>query len=431
MRDFAGRPNEDAAAERPSVFLRFESDDLERAWRAHVLDSSRGNLRAGILLGGLTFFLFGALDQYLVGDVLGLAIAVRGTVLALALGVVAFSMTPKGRSRFVGPAGAVGTLAGLGIVLIILRSSTPGSSFYYVGLIPTMMWLFFVSGIRWRVSTAVAVGWIAVYFHVAVAERGRPTSYAAADAFFLLASLLFGACASWMLEAARRRDFLQRLTIDGERRKVDRLLLNVLPESIAERLKRGEEEVVDRFEEASILFVDMVGFTPLASRRRPEHLVAMLGELFTAFDRVAAEEGAVKIKTMGDGYLVVAGLPQPRPDHADVIARTALGIRRALAESPKAQREGLRARMGIACGPAVAGIIGRDRFSYDLWGDTVNLASRLETTCPPGEIQTGPAASERLAPGFVLKSRGEVELRGRDSVRACLLMSERTYAPQR
>jgi len=413
---------------RGRVRLDFDSPETESAWRRYSLETGRGNLRAGILLGGLTYFLFLVLDHYLVGDVLGAAAAVRATVLVLALGVLLFSRTRAGRDRFVPLAGAVGSLAGLGIVLIVMLSSSPGSSFYYVGLIPTMMWLFFISGVRWKASAAVVLLWIAAYFHVAVAVRGRPAPYAIADAFFLLSSMIFGTCASWMLEASRRRDFIQRATIDRERRRSDRLLLNVLPGEIARRLKSGEEGIVDRFERASVLFVDVVGFTPLAASTGPRELVGLLNDLFTGFDRVVEREGSVKIKTIGDGYMAVAGVPAPRPDHAAVMARTALGIRRAFRDCRAAEEAGVDIRMGIASGPLVAGIIGRDRFSYDLWGDTVNLASRLETTCTPGAIQVGPATSAMLKEEFVLESRGLVSLRGRGRVAACLLLSERPPA---
>ncbi len=179
--------------------------------------------------------------------------------------------------------------------------------------------------------------------------------------------------------------------IDGQRlaarRESDALLRNVLPEPIARRLKAGERVIADQFEEASVLFADIVDFTPMAGAHSPRETLVALNELFTAFDRLADRFGLEKIKTIGDAYMVVAGVPEPRADHATVVVDMALAMHRHVDGLPAVLGRRLQIRTGIASGPVAAGVIGERKFSYDLWGDTVNTAARMESSGVPGCIQ--------------------------------------------
>ena len=181
------------------------------------------------------------------------------------------------------------------------------------------------------------------------------------------------------------------LFIDGERVRAraasDALLLNILPRSIADRLKRGERVIADHYEAVTVLFADIVDFTPLAAAEPPARVVALLNEVFSRFDTLAEQHGLEKIKTIGDAYMLVAGAPTARPDHAAVVLEMALAMSAAAASTEASPGVPLRLRIGIASGPAVAGVIGHRKFSYDLWGDAVNLASRMESTGVPGMIQ--------------------------------------------
>jgi adenylate cyclase len=172
--------------------------------------------------------------------------------------------------------------------------------------------------------------------------------------------------------------------IDGQRlaarRESDALLRNVLPEPIAQRLKAGERVIADQFDEASVLFADIVDFTPMAQAHSPQETLKALNELFTAFDRLADRFGLEKIKTIGDAYMVVAGVPEPRTDHAAVLVEMALAMHRHVAGLPAILGRQLQIRTGIASGPVAAGVIGERKFSYDLWGDTVNTAARMESS---------------------------------------------------
>ena len=164
-------------------------------------------------------------------------------------------------------------------------------------------------------------------------------------------------------------------------------MLNILPRSIAERLKADSTTIADQFAAASIVFADVVDFTPLSERLPPAEVVGILDHLFTRFDLLADRYGVEKIKTIGDAYMVAAGIPTPRPDHAQVMADMALDMREALRAEDAIGRLGLELRIGINSGPVVAGVIGRKRFLYDLWGDAVNMASRMESHGTPGRIQ--------------------------------------------
>jgi class 3 adenylate cyclase len=201
----------------------------------------------------------------------------------------------------------------------------------------------------------------------------------------------------------------------------ERLLLNVLPAPIALRLKDGERVIADAHPEVTVLFADLVGFTPLARRLPAHELVALLDQVFAAWDALALEHGAEKIKTIGDAYMVACGVPVARPDHAEAVARMALAMGPAVAAAARAAEVTLQVRIGIDSGPAVAGVIGRSKFTYDLWGETVNTASRMESHAPVGAIQVSERAHERLREGFTLERRGVVDVKGIGPLRTWLL----------
>jgi class 3 adenylate cyclase/ABC-type dipeptide/oligopeptide/nickel transport system permease subunit len=211
----------------------------------------------------------------------------------------------------------------------------------------------------------------------------------------------------------------------AEKQTSERLLRNVLPGPIAERLKHGDGLIVDRFEDVSVLFADLVGFTALSARTTPERLVSMLDELFTAFDRLADEHGLEKIKTIGDAYMVVAGVPQPATDHAVRVCRMGLAMLEVVRAYAARTGTELTIRVGVHAGPVVAGVIGRNKFIYDLWGDTVNTASRLESHGQPGRLHVSGAVAERLAGRFELAPRGVVELKGKGPMDTFFVERER------
>jgi class 3 adenylate cyclase len=216
-------------------------------------------------------------------------------------------------------------------------------------------------------------------------------------------------------EAMRNRRALDRANrlLLAERERSERLLLNVLPGPIATRLKQGDEVIADRFPEVTVLFADLVDFTRRSRDTTPEKVVLVLDDLFTAFDRLAERLGLEKIKTIGDAYMVVGGLPEPRPDHAQAVAEMALALREEVVHHRDPAGRPLALRIGIDTGPVVAGVIGRRKFSYDLWGDTVNTASRMESTGTAGCIQVTERAYRRLRDRYRFQCRGPVQVKGK------------------
>jgi class 3 adenylate cyclase len=207
-------------------------------------------------------------------------------------------------------------------------------------------------------------------------------------------------------------------------REVERLLLNILPASIAERLQHGESMIADRFDEMAVLFADVVDFTPYSASRPPAEVVGVLNEVFTIFDRLADRYDLEKIKTIGDAYMVAGGIT-PQGGGVEQVADMALDMVDAMDEYRTAGGSRLQIRVGLQVGPAVAGIIGLKKFIYDIWGDTVNTASRLESHGVPGKVQITARTADRLASGFVFEPRGSVEIKGKGPVDVCFLVARR------
>ena len=210
-----------------------------------------------------------------------------------------------------------------------------------------------------------------------------------------------------------------------EKERSEQLLLNILPEEIADRLMRTNESPAEHFEEATILFADIVGFTSLSARMDPLELVAGLNQIFSAFDHLTEKYGLEKIKTIGDAYMVVGGLPTARPDHAEAIANMALDMQDYMQDVENVFGESLQIRIGINTGSVIAGVIGIKKFIYDLWGDAVNVASRMESHGKPGYIQVTAATYAKLKDKYLLEPRGTVEVKGRGEMMTYWLLNRR------
>jgi adenylate cyclase len=216
----------------------------------------------------------------------------------------------------------------------------------------------------------------------------------------------------YMVDIINRRSFQFERLLEIERKRSDELLLNILPADIAERLKSGEEPLADHREAVTVLFADLVGFTDLSRNLPADRLVTMLNDLFSRFDALAEDYGAEKIKTIGDAYMVAAGLDNSAADHAEKIANLALGMRDAFRAFRAEHGLDLNLRIGIHSGAVVAGVIGTRKFAYDLWGDTVNLASRMESEGLPDEIQLSADTWRMLSGRYLADSRGEIPIKG-------------------
>jgi class 3 adenylate cyclase len=219
------------------------------------------------------------------------------------------------------------------------------------------------------------------------------------------------------------QDEKERLNI--EQMKTEKLMLNILPRPIADRLKKGESNIAGSYPEVTIIFSDLVGFTNMSAGKTAQELVKLLNNLFSRFDRRAEMLGIEKIKTIGDAYMAVGGLPIPRSDHADIVAEMALGMFDDLKEFNESQNVSVNMRVGLNSGPVVAGVIGFTKFSYDLWGNTVNTASRMESTAEHGKIQVSTSTYDLLVPNFLLEERGLVECKGLGEIKTYYLTAKK------
>jgi adenylate cyclase len=298
---------------------------------------------------------------------------------------------------------------------------------YYLWMMPFFA-LAAVIPVRWRLHLAAQLGIILYYIGVNqfLGNRITATTGTTVDLPEETYLTLFWFCfvcnlSVFMYERLARTVFKARQVLIAEQAKSERLLLNILPQSIAERLKHQTDSIADNFTEVSVLFADIVGFTQLSAQMPPEKLVNLLNQVFSLFDQLAARHDLEKIKTIGDAYMVVAGLPEARVDHAAAIADMALEMQQSLTLLNQQIGQTLNIRVGIHTGPVVAGVIGLKKFAYDLWGDTVNTASRMEASGIPGEIQVTQTTYNCLKQDYRFEARGMIPIKGKGDMTTYLL----------
>lgn len=209
--------------------------------------------------------------------------------------------------------------------------------------------------------------------------------------------------------------------LQSEQKKSERLLLNILPQSIANRMKQGETTIADNHPDVTVMIADLVGFTSLSAHIGPEQIVQLLNEIFSAFDLLVEKHGLEKIKTIGDAYMVAGGILFSKTGHAEACAELALDMQEEIERLNREYDTSVQLRIGICTGPVVAGVIGRGRFAYDLWGETVNLACRLESMGEAGKIQIAESTYERLKDKYQFAPKHRLDVKGYDHVSACWL----------
>jgi adenylate cyclase len=281
----------------------------------------------------------------------------------------------------------------------------------------------------YRLARRWFVAYIALFFLAALLdplvrrENGLPGWLILT--FFVLNISVLSSIIFFMLRAYIHQRDLATAQLRQEQDKSERLLLNVLPASIAEILKEEERTIADRFESVTVLFADVVGSTPLSEELDPVEIVDLLNDIFKYFDSVVVKYGLEKVRTMGDSYMVVSGAPIPRFDHAQAMARAALEMRKFHnhVRTPHAKR--LNFRFGMNCGPVIGGIIGHTKFHYDVWGDTVNVASRMESHGEPGKIQITQRLYDLLQDDFICEPRGTIDIKGKGPMETWFLLSEK------
>jgi adenylate cyclase len=261
-----------------------------------------------------------------------------------------------------------------------------------------------------------------LFLYLGVASRNA-TSYPTSPATFVMNVLGVYVILYFVVLYAVRELTRAEARAEREHRRSEALLSNILPPTIAEQLKEHPDiPIADAYSEASILFADMAGFTARARDLSPKDLVQFLNSVYTRLDRLVERHGLEKIKTTGDSYMVVSGVPEPRPDHVARLAGFALDLREAVSDLVDPNGRAAPMRIGIACGPVVAGIVGTRKFFYDVWGDAVNMASRMESTGVPGKIQVAADIHEVLTAEFEFEDRGIIDVRGKGATRTWFLI---------
>lgn len=432
MHDTLGEPEVGPLLARASA--RFKDPELEEEFvREHLRGTLTPFVRWALGLGALTFTTYG-LHDWVVLQAPARAWAIRFGAVIPAL-VVCWALTftrAFNRRMHQWILLAYGVAATLGVLWIASISAEEPSILYagFAALFVTIGPLIARLDVARQALYTVLSALLLVGFEWRFARSPRTINLAQLWTLVAMGSL--GTVLAWLNEKQARVAFLARKTIraqaeelERERARSETLLRNVLPDTVARRLKDGESLIADGYDEATVLFADIVGFTPLSAKLTPHALVERLNEVFTAFDAKCAALELEKIKTIGDAYMVVGGVPERRADHAVAVVKMALAMREVLAEQRERHGDSLDVRIGVHSGPVVAGVIGTRKFAFDVWGDTVNTASRMESHARPGHVQISDHTRALVEGHFELEDRGSIDVKGKGSMRTWFVLSEK------
>jgi class 3 adenylate cyclase len=413
--------------------LRFP-DEVEEEFREDYHINTVSTTRLALFLGLILFSLFGILDIYAVPISKNIVWFIRYAIIAptIIFAIIAtyIDFFQKHVQTLMGIVVAV---SGLGIVTMIsiTREAEFGNRFYFTGLILVSMWGYSLSRLRfWYAIIANLVIMAGYEFASIVMKHLLETETGIViftmHNFFFIGGNIIGMFASYALERYTRRDFIQKYTIQAQRDQADKLLYNVLPERIAEQLKHGTGTIAEEFSSATVLFADIVNFTPISAHFAPHEVVEMLDELFSNFDELVDKYGVEKIQVTGDGYMVAAGVPKPRSDHAIVLAQLALDMQACVKEGNfLGGKHPIEIRIGLNSGPVLGGVIGRKKYVYALWGDTVNTASRMESHGFKGKVQITRATYELVKDEFECEYVGVIPVKGKGEMDVWHLMARK------
>ena len=324
-------------------------------------------------------------------------------------------------------------ISGWGVIagITITREVEFASRFYFSGLILVSMWAYGLSRLQFRYAVLANLLILVVYEYINIIIQQRletetGTVIFILHNFFFLGANVIGMFTSYYLERYTRYDFIQKYTIQAERDQADRVLYNVLPETIAERLKQNQGTIAEEFDSASVLFADIVNFTPISARFAPDKVFNLLNDLFSRFDELVEKYGVEKIQVAGDAYMAAAGVPNPRPDHATVLAELALDMLDCVRNTELLDgKHPIEIRIGLNTGSLMAGVIGRKKYYYALWGDMVNMASRMQSHGTGGKIQITREMYELVKDDFVCEYIGNINVKGKGPMEAWHLLAKK------
>jgi adenylate cyclase len=419
----------DQAPELQPWSLKFKDGWLERRFQDEYFDTNLQYIRIATFLGAVTWAAFGPLVPLVVKEG-GL---VRDAVIRYGLGVpsglVSLALTYLPTYRRIWQPAISAAILFSGLVWVVHRALVPDArpDWGYAGNMLILIFAYILSRLQFRYAALVGVALIVMYNVGAFAYSNVSTTDVIFGDYFLLITAFIGTVGAYVLERSTRLLFLRERELDRERGRSEGLLRNILPEQIADRLKQRDPatergHIVRAYPEVTVVFADLVEFTRQSGRADPPEIVAVLDEVFTRFDALAERYGLEKIKTIGDAYMAVAGVPEPREDDIEVAAQAALAMREEIRLLHWPSGDQMRVRIGMATGPAVAGVIGQRKFAYDLWGDTVNTAARMESNGIPDEIQVSEAIYQRLVDRYRFSDVHIVNLKGKGPTAARFLL---------
>lgn len=412
--------------------LNFAKED-ERRFQVFYGKTSLLFSRATLVVALVGYIVFGLADLWSLPITHPQAWLIRYTLITpLYALVVGCSFQKKWSKEIPKWAGLTHLLGGLGLMIImtIALPSESGHRMYFLGLVFVLLAIHFS---RLRFSYATFLGWMLLalyaalgFWKVMILKSSTEMAFLIGNLFYLSFMNIAGMFVSYILEVSARIEFLQRQALAYEKQRSESLLFSILPQKIAKRLTQNRSTIAQEYPMASILFADIVNFTPLSERLTPTELISLLNELFSEFDRLVENHGIEKIKTIGDCYMAASGVPVPRRDHAEAIASLAIDLVRFMNQFAKRCNYPINLRIGIHSGGVVAGVIGQQKLMYDLWGDTVNTASRMESHGEVGKIQISRATYELVRDSFICEPQGEIEVKGKGKLETWHLLAKRS-----
>lgn len=413
--------------------LRFDDPLLESEFRADQFRHNLGNIRFAFLAGIALWVSWGILlrpHMLALSDQRIDAVIRFGVFIPMLMVGLGLTFTPFFQRVWEWVAVAIAVVTVLVWVLYVSEVLTLPAEYGYVGVILITAFTYTLLRLRFILVVVITTVGIAAYLPYAVTARYIVDVSVLLATLYLVSFGVLGGLAAYRTERFTRQLFLRERQLDQERLRSDGLLLNILPQAIVEQLKTSSGgRIAQALDQVSVLFVDAVGSTEQAARSSPEEFADALDALFRRFDEIADRHGLEKIKTIGDAYMAVAGAPVPVADHAEAAVAMALDILTEAGEVRWPSGDPIVVRGGVATGPAVAGVIGVRKFAYDLWGDTVNLASRLEEQAEPGHILVSVPTAEEVGDRYDFAPAHILDLKGKGPTPVNVLQGRRSDAP--
>lgn len=414
-------------AKRHSRFsMRFLDPEFEQEFLRAYRHDAAGIFQWGVLLAGFLALAFMWQDTSITESG-NRAINIRLYLVMPLCALTWFAIRRKGAERWVEPITS-GFLMVYSVLLaaifVVFEPTIYGISGTIAegNFLMVMLAAFTLSCLRLNWALFVGMGIISVYA-IAAALWGQVNfaEFALSHLSNLVMGFCLGALTCGMFESLRRRQFVTLRLLQGEKERYKNLLYTLVPPAIASRIEQGETPIADSHTEVTVLFSDFVGFTSLTRRIAPQQLIALLNDMFSAFDAAAERHGVEKIKTIGDGYMAACGPPMTESLRTTAVVR--FGLEMVEMTERVAQKHGIPIgiRVGVHSGSLIAGVIGKSRFAYDMWGETVNMASRMESSGVPGRVQVSEAAFQRLDGQFAFEAREDVQIKGSPNVNAYLV----------